>query len=548
MSQVWSSVVTAAEISSAPPGRAAVSTSASPPDRPPRQRPPVSLRRAITLASAFAGIAAIAVAAVAIATYRLSLENQHARRYHLLPALDAVEDLNRALIDQETGVRGYIITADPLFLTPYERGVTEQAAALATLSESLLPYYPDLYALVTPLIETARVWHDEIAQPEVDLVMEMRRDEAVEMVSTGRGLVVFDQLRTEVEALRSAIEGERDVTSDALSRRVDALFLVSLIGALVTLSVAVGLWILARRRVAAPLELLAEQAATVAAGRLDTPITAGGSVEIATVARSAEQMRVQLLSEITEAFSTGMVAAESAERARLAGDLHDDPIQVLTSAQWQLETLVVGLDGEQQEAAQQVVRSLNEVQGRLRTLMFRLHPPGLDDEGLAAALDDLVSDVFDGTGMVIDLRIDELGIDELGIDESGVEELGIDELGVDESGVSSSASGARAGAVDTTTVTLLFRIAAEAIRNVRKHAGASRIEVRVRGTGDGVQLSVIDDGIGSEAGDVSDGPHGIAISRALATAAGGWWQISSRPDHGTTVTCWLPSTAGRRHP
>ena len=98
----------------------------------------------------------------------------------------------------------------------------------------------------------------------------------------------------------------------------------------------------------------------------------------------------------------------------------------------------------------------------------------------------------------------------------------------------------------TTTVTLLFRIAAEAVRNVRKHADASRIEVSVRGTGDGVQLAVIDDGVGSEIADVADGPHGITISRALATAAGGWWQISSRPGHGTTVTCWLPHPTGRQ--
>lgn len=498
------------------------------------------MRRAITVASTITALAAVAVATVAITTYTLSVQNQHARTYHLLPALAAADDLDRALVDQETGVHGYVITADPTFLAPYERGIVEQSEALTVLEESLLPEYTDLYALVTPVIETARVWRDEIAQPEVDLVSDGRGAQAVAMVSTGRGLVVFDQLRTEVDALRSALEGERDVTRDALSRRIDVLFLASLIGALVTLSMALGLWVLARRRVAAPLELLAAQAATVAAGRLDTPITAGGSLEIATVARSAEQMRVQLLGEISAAFSTGMVAAESAERARLAGELHDDPIQVLTSAQWQLETLLYGLEGEQRESAQQVARSLNEVQGRLRTLMFRLHPPGLDDDGLAVALDDLLSDVFDGTDMVIELHVDELGVDEPDVDELGTDEPGIDEPGTDRSGADGSVE------ADTTTVTLLFRIAAEAVRNVRKHADASRIEVSVRGTGDGVQLAVIDDGVGSEIADVADGPHGITISRALATAAGGWWQISSRPGHGTTVTCWLPHPTGRQ--
>ncbi len=469
------------------------------------------------MASALTAVTAVGVAVVAIATYTLSVQNQHARRSHLLPALDAVEDLNRALVDQESGVRGYIITADPLFLVPYERGVTAQAEGLTVLAESLLPEYTDLWSLVTPVIDTARVWHDEIAQPEVDLVGEGRGDQAIAMVSTGRGLAVFDRLRTEVAALRSAIEHERDVSRNALSRRVDVLFVASLIGALVALSVALSMWVLVRRRVVAPLEILAAQAATVASGRLDTPITADGSIEIAAVARSAEQMRVQLLGEITAAFSTGMVAAESAERSRLAGELHDDPIQVLTSAQWQLEALSVGLDPDEQQSAQQVVRSLADVQSRLRTLMFRLHPPGLDDEGLAIALDDLLTDTFDGTDVAIDLRVAEFG---------------------------TGGSDAE-GALDSTTITLLFRIAAEAIRNVRKHAGASRIEVVVRGTGDGVHLSVTDDGTGSEADDLPVGPHGISISRALATAAGGWWQRLSRQGHGTVVTCWLPRATGQ---
>jgi signal transduction histidine kinase len=172
----------------------------------------------------------------------------------------------------------------------------------------------------------------------------------------------------------------------------------------------------------------------------------------------------------------------------------------------------------------------------LRTLMFRLHPPGLDDEGLAAALDELLTDTFDGTEMVIDLDVDQVTADR----------SSADHLSVDRPDASASPAEAQEATADTTTVTLVFRIAAEAIRNVRKHAGASRIEVNVSDTGDGVQLAVIDDGIGSETDEVSDGPHGITISRALATAAGGWWQISSRPGHGTTVTCWLPHPKDRR--
>lgn len=449
-------------------------------------------------------LAGVVVLVFGISTYRAAEQVQATRRVHLLPAIDAVDSLRRAAVDQQTGVRGFVLTSDADFLQPYESGLATERQALVDLESSLADTYPDLYELVGPAEVALRTWRDTSTVPQIDLVKSGRRASAIAMVQTGEGERLFDDVRETVDRVASAIEAERQVSRDALVDRIDQLFAVSIGGALAAAAAAVAMWTISRRSVARPLRQLSGAAIAVAEGRLDTRIPDDGPVEIAEVAHAVEQMRVQLLGELRQAFSSGMVEAEEAERSRLAGELHDDPIQVLTSAQWQLEALIPRLDGEVAPRASAVAASLNDVQARLRTLMFRLHPPGLDDDGLYAALDDLLTDTFEGTEVQVGLDVD---------------------LPVEHA--------------DPIT-TLVFRITAEAIRNVRKHAEATEVHVSIHSTGDGVQCRVVDDGLGTGVESLPVGPHGISISRALATAAGGWWHRSGRPGHGTVVTCWLP--------
>ena len=476
--------------------------------RPARPQPadprPRSLRRTIGGLALLVAAVAVVVVAFGVNTYVAAQDVQHARRVHLLPAIDAVGLLQRSAVDQQTGVRGFVLTADAAFLEPYEAGLTGEQRALAALEQALAAWYPDLYSLVAPAETALREWRDATAVPQIELVTDGRRASAIALVQTGEGEALFDDVRATLDRVTTAIEAERAVTRAELVDRIDRLFTVSVVGALVAGAAALAMWSISRRSIARPLERLSDAATAVADGRLDTRIPVGGPREIVEVARAVEQMRVQLLGELRQAFSSGMVEAEEAERSRLAGELHDDPIQVLTSAQWQLEALLPGLDGATAERAGAVAASLNEVQARLRTLMFRLHPPGLDDEGLQIALDDLLADTFEGTEVQIGLEVD---------------------LPAD---------------FDDQVTTLLFRIAAEAIRNVRKHAAASTVHVSVRSTGDGVQCRVVDDGVGSGDESLPSGPHGISISRALAGAAGGWWHRAGRPGRGTVVTCWLP--------
>jgi signal transduction histidine kinase len=99
------------------------------------------------------------------------------------------------------------------------------------------------------------------------------------------------------------------------------------------------------------------------------------------------------------------------------------------------------------------------------------------------------------------------------------------------------------------TRAVLYRVALEALTNVRKHANASMVDVLLERRGVGVAVRVRDDGKGFElpAPDAvpSDGHIGLVSMRERAEAAGGRFTLQSEPGAGTIVEFWMPETNGR---
>ncbi len=213
-----------------------------------------------------------------------------------------------------------------------------------------------------------------------------------------------------------------------------------------------------------------------------------------------------------------VVTAQEQERQRIAEDLHDDSVQLLVAiglrlgvvrrhlpepAPPELQAALARLASLEEEVARAI--------GRLRHLIFELHPSHLEDSGLGAALQ---------------VYLERLAAP----DETPRYEL-----------------------VDRCTTTLpphlghaLYRMAQEAIANARTHAHAQTVTVVVEDDDDGVLLSVSDDGIGfvPEAVRTRPGHLGLTAMRERAAMAGGWCRIDSAPQHGTRVRCWVPVVAG----
>lgn len=218
----------------------------------------------------------------------------------------------------------------------------------------------------------------------------------------------------------------------------------------------------------------------------------------------AEEERRGLLARI--------VQAQEDERGRIAGDIHDDPVQKMTAVGIRLQTLRTRVQDPAAIATlDQLEKSVALAIRRLRRLLFELRPPELEREGLASAIGRYLADeeLEGGSAVSIVNRL---------IEEPPVE-----------------------------TRVVAYRIAQEALANVRKHASARSVEITLEPRDGGIFVRVRDDGVGfSRQGENGGQPGHLGLSdmRQRAEMARGWWRIDAVPGRGTTVEFWLPNMLG----
>ena len=229
----------------------------------------------------------------------------------------------------------------------------------------------------------------------------------------------------------------------------------------------------------------------------------------AKVAERTEELR-EVIAELQEidAQRRGLlehvVRAAEEERTRIAHDIHDDPVQKMAALKMRLELFRKKHPGlsdidESLEVMRVTIQSM-------RTLLFDLSPPTLEEEGLGSALTYLL----ENSNSSFDWTIDDDELDE----EPAVQ-----------------------------TSLILYRIAQEALANARKHAQASHIRITLEPRDGGTSMQIVDDGVGfmpQEALVAAPGHLGLAAIRERAEMAGGSSKLWSLPGQGTTLEVWLP--------
>jgi diguanylate cyclase (GGDEF)-like protein len=117
--------------------------------------------------------------------------------------LRATSDLLTAMLDQETGLRGYAMTAERDFLTPYERGQREFERALRAAKQGI-GREREAARQLDALVSTARQWQAN-ARTAVDQV-ERRGPQALSVETARRRKALMDRFRDELSALRARVE------------------------------------------------------------------------------------------------------------------------------------------------------------------------------------------------------------------------------------------------------------------------------------------------------------------------------------------------------
>lgn len=229
---------------------------------------------------------------------------------------------------------------------------------------------------------------------------------------------------------------------------------------------------------------------------------------------------VMVLSELAERLATRtnelgrlsalMVRQNEAERRRLSRDLHDETAQTLSAVKLEIGMLREGADPGATGRLDHVLHLVDNGIRGIRRVMNDLRPALLDDLGLIPAIRSLGSDVQERGGLTVEVDLPE-----------------------------------SAPRLQPEAELALFRAAQEALVNVVRHAGASRVAIRLRVAEQSLRLTVTDDGRGLPA---SHGAFvdpvtqlGLAGMRERIAALGGTTSVRPAQPTGVVVTVELPT-------
>ncbi|HET7417089.1 MAG TPA: GAF domain-containing protein [Solirubrobacterales bacterium] len=195
------------------------------------------------------------------------------------------------------------------------------------------------------------------------------------------------------------------------------------------------------------------------------------------------------------------------ERERWARELHDDTLQNLAAIRINLATALQGKGDQRAErleaAAEQTLHQLEDQIGELNRLINDLRPAALERLGLAGALQALAEENSARGGIEIEATIE--------------------------------LSGERSGDAER----VVYRLVQEALTNVVKHAGASRVDLTAEEGENEIRIAVVDDGDGFDPGAATAG-RGLMGMRERIELLGGSIEVSSQPGEGTEVAARVP--------
>ncbi len=204
-----------------------------------------------------------------------------------------------------------------------------------------------------------------------------------------------------------------------------------------------------------------------------------------------------------------LIRAQERERSRIASEIHDDFSQRLAVMALELENAEEAIGASRDDAVRQVHNILNsasELGADLHTLSHRLHSSTLERLGLVPGVTALCKEFAVQQAIEIDLLTDDVP-----------------------------------RSVHPDMALCLFRIIQEGLRNLKKHSGVSKAQVRLGRSGGKLFVSVSDEGIGFEEHDLGKKAGlGIRSMEERVSLIGGRFEIHSKPGKGTRIEASVP--------
>jgi PAS domain S-box-containing protein len=283
----------------------------------------------------------------------------------------------------------------------------------------------------------------------------------------------------------------------------------------------IGLWVNPEQRAAFLRQLLENGTVInieVKYRRKDGQVrTSLGSAELIEI--HGEQCALSVIADITDrkqaeeamtSVSSRLIAAQEAERTRIARELHDDINQrlamvaiALDSTKQDLPSSAIKTKRQLEEATEQI----GELGDDIQALSHRLHSSRLEYLGLEVAASGFCTEMSERQDVKIDFHFGDIP-----------EDLS-DQISL-----------------------CLFRVLQEALQNAVKYSGVVQFEVSFTSTSGEIELRVHDSGVGFDPAEISTNGHGLGLisMKERLKLVRGELSIDSKPGHGTTVLARVP--------
>jgi signal transduction histidine kinase len=434
-------------------------------------------------------IASLAIAVYSELGYR-RLESANRRMAVALEMQATLHETLALVADAETGERGYLLTGNEEYLTPYKTAVPQIDGKFSKLREMLG-------------VDGNAAQRDNIGRlnslvgrklGELESAIELyRRDGAAtaqSLTNTGVGKRTMDEIRSSVDGIAESHRQQLDEASSRWAKDIEIARVGMQSVTALTVALFLVVWLLARRD--------ADQREARRIGVQNANHRLETLVEERTAALSELMNHVQTVRED--------------EKTKLARDLHDELGGILIGVKMDVawaERHMKSRDAEAAAKLERALQALDEMVQIKRRIIENLRPTLLDNLGLSAAIDWQVREICDRAGIKYTINTPE-----------------------DDSSLKPGAAIA------------LFRILQEALTNMVKYAKATHVNVDLALAADSVTLRVEDDGVGiPDHAQNNLLSHGISGMRQRVRALHGQFSIGRRAEGGTVIKVQIPVEA-----
>ncbi|MEV7555537.1 ATP-binding protein [Amycolatopsis sp. NPDC089917] len=247
--------------------------------------------------AALSGVIATLLLGGAIVAGSLALTNLTDSRARLLdvtgPQVLQSTSLSTAMLNQETGVRGYILAGRREFLEPYQDGLRAQNAAVAELRRLGATPGTAISDDLDRVLDAATAWRRTVIEPVL-----AGAPATGAQVDASKPL--FDDVRGSLSVLQNRLEAERLDAREDLSSSADVLRVMLIVIAVLLCGALALVFLVLHRKLIKPIRRLAVEVRDVATTDIHREVRGSGPQEMRELASDVESLRSRIIAEVTD--------------------------------------------------------------------------------------------------------------------------------------------------------------------------------------------------------------------------------------------------------